>query len=515
MKKRLAVTLFAAGCMAVAVSGCGNQKEQAAEEVNVQNTEAEETADQTEGSGEVISLDASILVQGYEWGPGVPKIVLDLGQEVSELNVGECTVTTAEVERTVTDVYLCDAQGERTDEASGYAAIEMETTSEVSGSPFIYDRTVKMNKWSEKYEVTVDCPDFLMDGNAAELMVEQDCIAERICPDTDMFAYRDSFTGTYSNSLTGEEDELTLHMAAFEPETIKDGEKNPLLIWLHGQGEGGTDPDIAILGNEVSALAKEEIQSRFISGDESAAYVLVVQCETYWMDEGDGTNGKGSGISKYTDILMDTIKSYVDSNPDIDARRIYLGGCSNGGYMTMNMIISHPNYFAAAYPCCEAYAFYEFERNENGSYHTGEDDGTGTPVVAMTDKRWMSEEKISDLKDFPLWFVISADDPIVDPGKYVFPTYQALVKAGAENAWLSVFENVKGTDSPETMYVGHFSWIYLLNNQVTKVQDKEAIISAENQETYGITPNNDGGGSLSVGEYSDLFDWLNAQKKQG
>ena len=72
---------------------------------------------------------------------------------------------------------------------------------------------------------------------------------------------------------------------------------------------------------------------------------------------------------------------------------------------------------------------------------------------------------------------------------------------------------VQGTDSPETSYVGHFSWIYLFKNQVTKVQDRDIIASAQDQETYGIVPTNDGGGSLSAGEYSNLFDWLNDQKK--
>ena len=53
-------------------------------------------------------------------------------------------------------------------------------------------------------------------------------------------------------------------MAAYEPEKLKLGVKKPLIIWLHGQGEGGTDPDIDILGTETSALAKEEIQKYFI-----------------------------------------------------------------------------------------------------------------------------------------------------------------------------------------------------------------------------------------------------------
>ena len=47
-------------------------------------------------------------------------------------------------------------------------------------------------------------------------------------------------------------------------------------------------------------------------------YVLAVQTPTYWMDEGDGTNGAGAGVSRYTEVLMDTIKDYVSYQSDLD-----------------------------------------------------------------------------------------------------------------------------------------------------------------------------------------------------
>lgn len=64
---------------------------------------------------------------------------------------------------------------------------------------------------------------------------------------------------------------------------------------------------------------------------------------------------------------MDTIKEYVKHNPSVDAERIYLAGDSNGGYMTVNMIITYPDYFAAAVPICEAYAYHEYARNADGT----------------------------------------------------------------------------------------------------------------------------------------------------
>ena len=42
--------------------------------------------------------------------------------------------------------------------------------------------------------------------------------------------------------------------------------------------------------------------------------------------------------------LFELIETYVKSNEDIDTNRIIIGGCSNGGYMTMEMILKHPDY---------------------------------------------------------------------------------------------------------------------------------------------------------------------------
>lgn len=203
----------------------------------------------------------------------------------------------------------------------------METTYENPGLPFTYDKSVSMNKWKETYDISVECTDFTVDGKTDALTFSADCMDKIICPDTEMFSKRDSFAGTYQNPFTGEE-ELTLHFAAYEPETLSGDEKNPLIIWLHGMGEGGKDPDIAILGNEVSALAKDEIQSHFSSGYQTGAYVLVVQTETYWMDEGDYTSGNitGSGESLYQEILMGyhsvlcRFKSRCGSKPDLCGR---------------------------------------------------------------------------------------------------------------------------------------------------------------------------------------------------
>lgn len=473
--------------------------------------EAEEAA-AVAAAADAQATSGSIFISGYEWGPGVNKVILELPDAVKEVSIDGAVANTNTTTRTVTAGYPSDAQGEKAEGESNYVTLELETNYTASGSPFNYDFMVTFqNHWVESYPV-IAC--FSATGEAEKTYgFNGDCIGSRICPEAALFTNRGVFTGTYANPMTGANDELTLQYAAYEPEALTgDGVKNPLVIWLHGQGEGGTDPDIVLLGNEVTALAKEPIQGYFTTeGGNGGAYVLAMQTATYWMDGGDGTNSSGDLTSRYTQILMDAIKSYVDGHEDIDTNRIYLGGCSNGGYMTMNMLVNFPDYWAAAYPNCEAYAFYTFEEIQGDATAMG-----GSNTYGPSTTRWMTDEKIEAIKDIPIWFAQSADDSIVVPANFAFPTYQALLKAGAKNAWFSLFETVNGTDDPTAQYMGHWVWCYLFNNQITSVQDTEAIAAAED-ESFGFVASNAGGGSKSAEvdgvSYDNIFAWMNAQSK--
>lgn len=232
-------------------------------------------------------------------------------------------------------------------------------------------------------------------------------------------------------------DGVTLTYADYAP--AKDKVKNPLVIWLHGMGEGGTDPTIPIAGNKAANFASKDIQSYF-----GGAYVLAPQTPTYWMD---GFTSFGDGTSKYEQALMSLIKDYVAQNKDIDTDRIYIGGDSNGGYMTMLMIRDYKDYFAAAVVACEA----------------------------LKDSL-ITDEQINEMKDLPIWFVAAKTDTVVPPNDYTVPTYNRLVNAGAKDVHMSLFDNVvdtsglyKKSDQTPYEYNGHWSWIYVYNNEVSKV----------------------------------------------
>jgi hypothetical protein len=150
------------------------------------------------------------------------------------------------------------------------------------------------------------------------------------------------------------------------------------------------------------------------------------------MDSGSGQHAGDEG-SLYTEVLKDTIDAYVASNPDVDPARIIIGGCSNGGYMTVNMAVTYPGYFAAAFPVAEAYM---------DSFLTG--------------------DKLAALVDLPLWFTQSRDDSTVAPVLYAVPTFVRLLQAGAPDVHLSFFDTVTGYDDPAVTYYGHWSWVYAL-----------------------------------------------------
>ena len=59
--------------------------------------------------------------------------------------------------------------------------------------------------------------------------------------------------------------------------------KRPLVIWLHGAGEGGNDPLITIYGNKVTALVGDEFQ-KIMDG----AYILVPQTSSVWKRNENG-----------------------------------------------------------------------------------------------------------------------------------------------------------------------------------------------------------------------------------
>lgn len=406
-------------------------------------------------------------VTTYEASTLVNLVVVKPEVKIDNLDPSVLTVNTNGVERNVLTVYPSDARGAFNPEGECLALGLDKATGRGLGL------TKAGDVWKEEYSVKVG----LKKGKTIKVGKQKytaiECETDKALKD--FVSEADYFNkGAFTGRLTGKPGDVTLTYASYEPWSLKgDGVANPLVIWLHGGGEGGVDVSITLLGNEVVSLIRPQIQSHFTTeGGAGGAYVLSVQCPTMWMGTSKGF-GHGDYPSLYADVLKSCIDEFVDQHPDVDRNRIYVGGCSNGGYMTMHMLIRNPRYFAAAFPTCEAY----------------------------TDQ-YISESEIKALAEENIWFVQSYDDTTVDAKTHCIPTFQRLVKAGAKNVWMSMFETVEGIDNPGQKLFGHFSWCYLFNDVVTMSQE---------QSEGEVVPTNNGGGTVAPQGHANIYEWMNAQ----
>jgi len=367
------------------------------------------------------SGEYTLVIEGFDWGPAVNKVILSMGEPVKETNPsefavfasrksddGEISPATASGTRSVVYSYISDAKGNRTESGQFVTLILGVSPIQAIGSPIQYFRA-KGNVWID-YKLTV------VQTSSGKVW---DTEKGRMMPLVDQF----DLNGKFKHS-----ESMTLSYAAFAPKMIK--EKAPLIIWLHGGGEGGFDPTIALLGNRAANYASSEIQQFFGDG----AYVLVPQAPTFWMQGTDGmTRGQTNDI--YNVALMALIRDYVKSNPKIDVKRIYVGGCSNGGYMSLKLIMEHPDYFAAGYISALAYS------NE-----------------------FITDAQVQKIKHVPMWFIHSKDDMTTKPDETIVPLYQRLKKAGAKNVVFTYYDSVTDITGfyggKDYQYNGHWSWIY-------------------------------------------------------
>ena len=444
-------------------------------------------------------VTVDLIVGAYAGGPAIEKAVMDFGSaKISAASLAEnplsVSVGGAKLGGNGDKVYLCDKDGNELKDAteSQYVAIQYAVSYgqwSFNGnlSPFSYNN---MNTWKDLTKTTVAINGTLTVGDTDYTkMGDNVTFGERIIPSLENWKTDGTFT----------KDGITLKYGYFGTEAMKnDGQKNPLIIWLHGAGEGGVDPTINILGNQVTNLSKDMIQKYFTTDTVKGAYVLAPQTPTAWMDkDGSGTYGTEEASQYYVAALKGLIDSYIAENGDIDMNRIYIGGCSNGGFMTVNMILNFPDFFAAAFPICEAY---------NGT--------------------WLTEEAIESIKDMPIWFTHSANDNTVNiadvqynwmtgqttvgdlKDAYTNNLYIELINAGATNVHYTLFEtvNVEGVN-----YDGHWSWIFTLRDECKYVQPTEgaeggdlALSDLDPSSTETVTVD---------GEEVTLWGWLAAQVK--
>ena len=123
--------------------------------------------------------------------------------------------------------------------------------------------------------------------------------------------------------------ESKINYLLYEPESIE--VDVPLLVFLHGGGEGG---------NDIERVKKNGPPKRIEEGKEFPFYVLSPQNpheKEFWDDR------------IVMELVDETVRKYK-----IDKSRIYLAGLSRGGYGTWRLAMNNSDKFAAMIVVCAA-----------------------------------------------------------------------------------------------------------------------------------------------------------------
>ena len=199
-------------------------------------------------------------------------------------------------------------------------------------------------------------------------------------------------------------------------------DKHPLIVWLHGGGEGGSPPD-DYYDNETplranrGALGFATPQAQRIF---DGAFVVAPQSFTYWIEDGP----------RYAPLIREIIRDLVRRYA-IDRDRIYVAGASNGGYMTLELISTYRDLFAAAVPICAVVDF-------------GPED---PPLITDAELRRIKT---------PTWLVASRDDEVVPPEPNTVHAHDLI-----PGSLLTLYDEVVWNGH---QFDGHWSWIYVARN---------------------------------------------------
>ena len=184
----------------------------------------------------------------------------------------------------------------------------------------------------------------------------------------------------------------------------KEGTKWPLLFFLHGAGERGTDVE----------LVKRHGPPGLVEAGRKYPFILLSpQCpvDEYW------------SVPVLKALLDGILERYR-----VDRSRIYLTGMSMGGNGTWRMATAHPDLFAAIAPICG----------------------------------WGDTTRVSALKDVPVWAFHGKKDPVID-----FERGKSMVnslKSAGGNVRFTVYPEA-GHDSWTETYQNPEFYVWLLRQK--------------------------------------------------
>lgn len=128
---------------------------------------------------------------------------------------------------------------------------------------------------------------------------------------------------------------LAHHFKIYVPSSY-DGRPQPLIVMLHGAQQ---DPEDFAVGTGMNAFAEE--QGYVVIYPEQSESTNPLKCWN-WFRPGDRRLESGE-TAMLVALTRETMARY-----NIDEDRVYVAGMSAGGAMAVNLVVTHPDLFAAA-----------------------------------------------------------------------------------------------------------------------------------------------------------------------
>ncbi len=147
----------------------------------------------------------------------------------------------------------------------------------------------------------------------------------------------------------------TLKYRLLMPLHFKAGQKYPILFFLHGSGERGSDNEKQ-LAHGGDLFIRNDLREKF------PCFVVFPQCPendkwaNYRLTDSAGTKSFSliPGEASRPMQLLKGLIQQLRGRYKIDQKRIYVGGLSMGGMGTFDITSRNPDLFAAAFPICGA-----------------------------------------------------------------------------------------------------------------------------------------------------------------
>ena len=149
----------------------------------------------------------------------------------------------------------------------------------------------------------------------------------------------------------------TLPFRILIPKNYNTQRSYPLLIFLHGAGERGSDNKSQLVHGS-SLFKSDDFKKKYPS------IVIFPQCpaKSSWANvkrNDEMLTGKKFDFFKEISenkqlIMVEKLLDFIKKKYNIDSSRRYVGGLSMGGMGTFELVARNPDYFAAAFPICGA-----------------------------------------------------------------------------------------------------------------------------------------------------------------